>query len=436
MFENLSEKILGGLKRIRGQGKITEADVDQALKDIRLGLLEADVNFRVVKEFVEGVRQQALGQDILKSITAGQQIVKIVYDELVKLMGGENQALDLTGHAPIVILLVGLQGAGKTTTAARLAYHLKKKGRNPALISVDVYRPAAIDQLKTLAQNHSLSFFDSDPKVKPARLAQDALKKAKDQGNDILIVDTAGRLQIDEDLMVELEDLKKILAPKEILLVADSMTGQDAVNVAQGFHEKLKLTGVVLTKLDGDARGGAALSIKATTGTPIKFVGVSEKVDGLEPFHPDRLANRILDMGDIVSLVEKAQEVFDVEKAAEYEKKMRKQGFTLEDFRDQLRQIKKLGSFESILKMLPGMGNLSKQLKGMSPPDEDIKRIEAIIGSMTPQERRNYKVLNGSRRARIAKGSGTQVSDINRFIRQFEETQKMMQMFTKFKKMP
>ena len=431
MFENLSDKLLSGLKKIRGQGKITSENIEGALKEIRLGLLEADVNFRVVKQFIESVQKKALGQEVLTSITAGQQIVKIVHDELVVLMGGENQGLQFTGHPPHVILLTGLQGAGKTTTAAKLASFVKKKGRQPLLVSVDVYRPAAIEQLKTLGRENHLDVFDSDPKMKPPKICEAALKFARENGKDTLIVDTAGRLQIDEDLMGELSELKNLLKPVEILLVADAMTGQDAVNIAQGFHDKLQTTGTILTKLDGDARGGAALSIKATTGMPIKFAGISEKIDGLELFHPDRVASRLLDMGDVLSLVEKAAESFDENQALELQKKMRKGKFTLEDFRDQLKQIKKLGSFDGILKMIPGMGQISKQLKTMNPPEAEFKKIEAIIGSMTIEERNNYNILNGSRRARIARGSGTQVSDINRFIKQFEQTQKMMEAMMK-----
>jgi signal recognition particle subunit SRP54 len=431
VFESLSDKLLSGLKKIRGQGKITSENVESALKEIRLGLLEADVNFKVVKQFINNVQEKALGQEVIGSLTAGQQIVKIVHEELVKLMGGEGQGLNFSGHPPHVIMMVGLQGAGKTTSSAKLASLIKKKGRQPLLVPVDVYRPAAIEQLQTLGRQNALDVFASNPTHKPLQICKEAVEFAKAQGKDTLIIDTAGRLQIDDDLMNELSNLKSHLNPNEILLVADAMTGQDAVNIAQGFHEKLQITGVVLTKLDGDARGGAALSIKATTGAPIKFVGTSEKVSGLEPFHPDRIASRILDMGDVLTLVEKAVEVFDEEKAREMQKKMGKNQFTLEDFRDQLKQIKKLGPLEGIMKMIPGMGQMSKQLKNMAPPDQEVKKIEAIINSMTPKERADYHVLNGSRRARIARGSGTQVSDINRFIKQFEQTQKMMQMMTK-----
>jgi signal recognition particle subunit SRP54 len=431
MFENLTDKLLSGLKKIRGQGKITPENIEAALKEIKLALLEADVNFKVVKQFIEKVQVKALGQEVIASVSAGQQIVKIVHDELVDLMGGSNQGLNFMGHAPHVILLVGLQGAGKTTTAAKLSRFIKKKGHQPLLVPVDVYRPAAIEQLKTLGRQNSLDVFDSNPKDSPLKICKLAFEYAKENGKDTLIIDTAGRLQIDDNMMGELALLKKEFSPSEILFVADAMTGQDAVNVAQGFNERLSITGVILTKMDGDARGGAALSIKASTGAPIKFVGISEKVDGLELFHPDRLAGRILDMGDVVSLVEKASEVFDESNALAMQKKLRKNEFSLEDFRDQIRQIKKLGPLEGILKMLPGMGQLSKQMQNMAPPEEELKKIEAIIDSMTPLERQKHTILNGSRRSRIARGSGTQVSDINRFIKKFEEAQKMMQMFSK-----
>ncbi|MCC6278603.1 MAG: signal recognition particle protein [Oligoflexia bacterium] len=434
MFEGLSDKILGAIRRVRGQGRLTEAQISEAIKEIRLGLLEADVGYRVVKKFVDSVTQKALGAEVVQSVTAGQQLVKIVHDELVELLGSEHRGLEISGHGPHVIMLVGLQGAGKTTTAAKLAAHVKKLGRRPFLVPVDVYRPAAIEQLKVLASENSFPVFQTQPNMDPRKIVTGALGEASAAGCDIVILDTAGRLQIDELLMKELSDIKQLVQPKEILLVADGMTGQEAVNVSQGFHEKLGLTGVILTKLDGDTRGGAALSIKMTIGQPIKFMGVSEKISGLEPFHPERIASRILDMGDVLTLVERASEVVEAEKAKELQKKMARNQFTLEDFLDQLKQIKKMGPLEGILKMLPGMGQLSKELKNLSPPDEELKKIEAMINSMTPQERRNYKILNGSRRTRIAGGSGTQVSDLNRFIKKFEQTQKMMQMFSKMGK--
>lgn len=431
MFDNLSSKILAGVKKLRGQGKLSQSDVEAALKDIRLALLEADVNFKVVKQLIENIQTKAVNQNVIGDLRADQQIVKIVHDELVALMGSQSQGLEFLGPSPYVIMLVGLQGAGKTTTAGKLAMHISKKlGRHPLLVPADVYRPAAIDQLKTLGKQIQIPVFESSTDMKPQKIIKEAMEQAKQNGQDTLILDTAGRLQIDDALMNELEDLKQIAKPVEVLLVADSMTGQDAVNIAQGFNQKLKITGVILTKLDGDTRGGAALSIKAITGAPIKFVGVSEKMTGLEPFHPDRIAGRILDMGDVLTLVEKASEVFELEKTEAMQKKIRKNQFTLEDFRDQIKSMKKLGSFENILKMLPGMGSLSAQLQNMTPPDDEMKKIEAIINSMTPQERRNHEILNGSRRARIARGSGTQVSEINRFIKQFEQTQKMMKMLS------
>ncbi|MBK9293376.1 MAG: signal recognition particle protein [Oligoflexia bacterium] len=437
MFEQLSAKILSPIKKLKGQGKITISNIEAALRDIRLALLEADVNYKVAKLFIESITKKAIGHEVIGDLRPDQQLIKIVHDELVHLMGSLNQELDFSGSPPTVIMLCGLQGAGKTTTAAKLSALIQKKyNKTSLLVSVDVYRPAAIEQLKTLCTQNKLSFFESQTLQKPDKIAQLALENAVKNNFDVLIVDTAGRLQIDEDLMTELEKLKGVLKPKEILLVADSMTGQDAVNIAQGFNEKLKITGVILTKLDGDTRGGAALSIKAVTGAPIKFSGMSEKISGLEVFHPDRIASRLLDKGDVLSLVEKAQEVFEADKAHELEKKLRKNQFNLEDFKNQLKQFKKLGSFESVLKMLPGMGQVKEQLKNMTPPDEEIKKIEAIINSMTPQERQNHGILNGSRRARIAKGSGTQVSDINRFIKQFEQTSKLMKLFTKSGRLP
>lgn len=437
MFDQLSSKILSGVKKLRGQGKISEANIEGALKDIRLALLEADVNYKITKQFIENVSAKAIGQNVIGDLKPDQQIVKIVHDELTQLMGGQGQELDFSGRSPHVIMLVGLQGAGKTTTAVKLSHFIKKKySKNSLLVSVDVYRPAAIEQLKTLATQNHLEVFDSQSSDKPQKILKLALNQAAEKNFDVVIVDTAGRLQIDDALMKELEELKSISTPKEVLLVADSMTGQDAVNIAQGFNDKLKITGVILTKLDGDTRGGAALSIKAVTGAPIKFAGVSEKISGLEVFHPDRIASRLLDMGDVLSLVEKASEVFELEKSQDQIQKLRKNQFTLEDFRDQLRQFKKLGSFENVLKMLPGMGQIKDQLKNMSPPDDEIKKIEAIINSMTPQERRHHDILNGSRRARIARGSGTQVSDINRFIKQFEQTSKMMKLFSKSGRLP
>ncbi|MFP5519613.1 MAG: signal recognition particle protein [Bdellovibrionia bacterium] len=426
MFENLSDKMLASLKKLKGQSKITESNIEDVVKEIRLHLLEADVNFKVVKNFIERVKQKALGQDVLANVNPGQMFVKIVHDELVQTLGG--QAVDLNCREnPSVIFLVGLQGAGKTTTAAKLSLYIRQKlGKKPGLVPADIYRPAAVDQLLTLAKQNSIPAYPTQAGQKPEEILTAAKSWAKENMVDVVIVDTAGRLQIDEDLMSELGRLKEIWGPQEILLVADAMLGQQSVNVAEGFHQRLGLTGLVLTKVDGDARGGAALSIREVTGIPIKFLGVGEKVAALEVFHPDRLAGRILDMGDVLSLVEKAAEVIDEKQARDSAKKIMKNEFTLEDFLAQIQQLKKMGGFESILKFLPGMGELSKQLKNMTPPDEEMKKIEAIIRSMTIKERADHRILNGSRRQRIAKGSGTQVSDVNKLIKQFEEAKKMM----------
>lgn len=426
MFDNLSDKILASLKKVRGQSKISESNIEDTLKDIRLSLLEADVNFKVVKSFIERVKTKALGSEVLQSLSAGQQFVKIVHDELRQTLGNEAVDIDLRDK-PAVIFLVGLQGAGKTTSAAKLALFIRQKfGKKTGLVPADVYRPAAIEQLQTLGKQNNFPVFPSAPGQKPEEIVSQAKRWAADNLCDVVIIDTAGRLQIDEQLMSELGRLREIWTPHEILLVADAMLGQQSVNVAEGFHQRLSLTGLILTKVDGDARGGAALSIREVTGIPIKFLGVGEKVAALEVFHPDRLASRILDMGDVLSLVEKAQEVMDEKSARDQAKKMMKNEFTIEDFLSQIQMLKKMGGMESIMKLLPGMGEISKQMKNMAPPDAEIKKIEAIIRSMTPKERRQPRVLNASRRERIAKGSGTQVQDINRFIKQFEQSQKMM----------
>jgi signal recognition particle subunit SRP54 len=426
MFDQLSDKILGSIKKLKGQSTITEANIEETIKEIRMSLLEADVNFKVVKSFVDRVKAKAVGQEVLKSISAGQQFVKIVHDELQKTLGDSAVDLDVREN-PSVIFMVGLQGAGKTTSSAKLALFVRQKfGKKPGLVPADVYRPAAIEQLQTLGKQNTLPVFPSDPSMKPQEILEKAKAWAKDNLIDVVIVDTAGRLQIDQDLMAELKDLKSIWNPQEILLVADAMLGQRSVNVAGGFHGTLGLTGLVLTKVDGDARGGAALSIREVTGVPIKFLGVGEKVANLEVFHPDRLASRILDMGDILSLVEKAQEVIDEKSAKESARKLMQNEFTLDDFLTQIQQLKKLGGMESMLKFLPGMGGMMKQMKNMAPPDDEIKKIEAIIRSMTLQERNDPRILNASRRIRIAKGSGTEVKDVNRFMKQFEESKKMM----------
>lgn len=431
MFNNLSDKILGAIKKVKGQSKITEQNIEDAIKEIRLSLLDADVNFKVVKTFIDRVKQKALGQEVLQSITAGQQFVKIVHDELVTLLG--TNAVDLNvREKPSLIMLVGLQGVGKTTTAAKLALFIRQKfGKKPGLIPADIYRPAAIEQLMTLGKQNSIPVYPTQTGDRPQDILKNAKIWAENNAIDVLILDTAGRLQIDDQLMSELGDLKSIWSPQETLLVADAMLGQQSVQVAEGFHQRLTLTGLILTKVDGDARGGAALSIREVTGIPIKFLGMGEKVANLEIFHPDRLASRILDMGDVLSLVEKAQEVIDAKDAELSAKKMMKNEFSIEDFLAQIQNLKKLGGFESLLKFLPGAGELTKQMKNMTPPDDEIKKIEAIIRSMTIQERKDHRILNASRRERIAKGSGTEVRDINKFVKQFEEAKKMMSMMMK-----
>lgn len=433
MFEGLSDKILSSVKKLKGQHKISESNIDEVIKDIRMSLLEADVNFKVVKKFIDEVKLKAIGQKVIENINPGQMFTKIVHDELVRTLGGGTVEINLeVSQSPAVVFLVGLQGAGKTTSAAKLALYLRsKKNKKVGLVPADVYRPAAIDQLQTLGKQNNFPTFNSVASQKPQEILEQSKVWARENNLDVVLIDTAGRLTIDDALMNELSDLKKIWNPSEILLVADAMLGQQSVQVAEGFHTRLSLTGLILTKIDGDARGGAALSIREVTGIPIKFLGVGEKVSALEVFHPDRLAGRILDMGDVLSLVEKAQEVMDEKLAQKSTEKMLRNEFSLEDFLAQIQQMKKMGGIETLMKFLPGMGEISKQLKNMAPPDQELKKIEAIIHSMTNQERRNHKVLNGSRRQRIAKGSGTQVSDVNKLIKQFEEAQKMMSQFMK-----
>jgi signal recognition particle subunit SRP54 len=421
----------GTLRKLRGQSKITASNIEDAVKELRMGLLEADVNFKVVKNFIDRVKAKALGQEVLESLTAGQQFFKIVHDELVQTLGSETKELDVR-EKPSVIMLVGLQGTGKTTSAAKLALYVRQNlKKKPGLIPVDVYRPAAVEQLTVLARQNNIPVFPTDPKQKPEAILSAAKKWAEAEMVEVVIVDTAGRLQIDDDLMNELERLKSTWAPQEVLLVADAMLGQQSVQVAEGFHKRLNLTGLILTKVDGDARGGAALSIREATGVPIKFLGVGEKVANLEVFHPDRLAGRILDQGDVLTLVEKAKEAIDEKTARESAKKIAKSKFTFEDFLQQIQMMKKMGGLETIFKMIPGMGQAMKQLKDMAPPDKEIKKIEAIIRSMTQKERDNHKILNGSRRLRIAKGSGTEVKDVNRLVEQFERSQKMMSQMMK-----
>lgn len=431
MFENLSDKILGSIKKIRGQARISEKNIEEVLKEIRLSLLEADVNFRVVKKLIDDIKQKALGQEVIKGVNPDQAFIKIVHDELVKILGGGESQLSVR-QKPSVIFMVGLQGTGKTTSAAKLALHTRQKfGKKPGLIPADVYRPAAIEQLKTLGKQNNFPVFDSKVGMKPEEILLQAKKWCADNLVDVVIVDTAGRLQIDESLMNELSRLKKIWEPEETLLVADAMLGQTSVEVAEGFNKQLGLTGLILTKVDGDARGGAALSIRESTGVPIKFLGMGEKIGNLEVFHPERLAGRILDMGDVVGLVEKASEVIDEKMARESAQKIAKKQFSVEDFLSQIKMMKKMGGIESLLGMLPGMGQIKKQMKSMAPPDEELRKIEAIVNSMTRSERRNHKILNGSRRERIASGSGNQVQDVNKFIKQFEESQKMMSQMMK-----
>ncbi len=431
MFESLTDKLELTFKKLRGQGKITEKNIDDALRDVRLALLEADVHIKVVKNFLETVKAKSLGQEVLQSLTPEQQFLKIVRDEIINLLGGEYRELDLKTAPPAVIMLVGLQGSGKTTTLAKLARHLKKeKKRTPYLVPADIYRPAAIDQLKILGRELELPVYDSDPNLSPVVLCQQALEEAKKRFCDVLLIDTAGRLHIDDELMQELSTIKSAVRPHQILFVADAMTGQDAVNQAIGFDGKLGLTGIILTKLDGDARGGAALSIREMVGKPILFSGVGEKLDALEPFYPDRLASRILGMGDVLSLIDKVQQNFEEKEAVRLQKAFQKQQFTLEEFQLQLQQIKKMGSVGSLLELIPGGNKLASQVDA-DKAEKEMKRVEAIIYSMTLEERRNPAILNGRRRQRIAQGSGTTVTDVNRLMKQFREMKKMMQRVSK-----
>jgi signal recognition particle subunit SRP54 len=431
MFEDLSEKFQGVLKKLRGHGRISEGNIEEALREVRLALLEADVNYKVVKDFTAAVREKALGAEVMASLSPDQHFIKIVHDEMAKMMGGQEQDLDLARRPPVPVMLVGLQGSGKTTSCGKLALHLQKRKRRPFLVPADVYRPAAIEQLKVLGSQIGIPVFDSPPSADPVEICRQAVRQADLSGCDTVLLDTAGRLHIDLELMEELRRIKEAVDPGEILLVADAMTGQDAVNVARAFHEKVGLTGVVLTKMDGDARGGAALSIRAVTGAPIKFVGVGEKTDALEAFFPDRMASRILGMGDILTLVEKAQETVDEKKAKELARKIRRSEFTLEDFRDQLVSIRKMGSIDDLLGMIPGMGGKMKELKAAAPDEKELSRVVAIIDSMTREERENAKIINGSRRKRIALGSGTTVQDVNRLLKNFQQAEGMLKRFSK-----
>ena len=431
MFENLSEKLQRAFKNLRGQGSLTEENIGEALREIRLALLEADVNFKVVKELIDHIREKAVGQEVMTALSPAEQVVKIVRDELIELLGKDTARLKMASQPPTVVLMAGLQGSGKTTTTGKLAHWLKKGGHRPLLVSVDVYRPAAREQLKIVAQAVGANLYEGQVEeantASVERLVKEARREAVNTGSDVLVVDTAGRLHIDDQLMEEMQSLKQILSPQEILFVADSMTGQDAVNSADEFHKKLTLTGVVLTKMDGDARGGAALSIRKVTGQPIKFIGVGEKYDALEPFHPDRIVSRILGMGDILSLIERAEESIDRKKAEEFTSKaLAGDGFSLADFRDQLRQVRKMGSLSSIMGMLPRVGPFAQMQKVSDKVDEkQINRVEAIINSMTAYERDHHEVINGSRRKRIARGSGTSVQEVNQLLRQYAQMRKM-----------
>lgn len=425
IFSGLTERLQETFKKLRGKGRLTEEDVDQALKEVRRALIAADVNFMVVKDFIARIRDRAVGSDVLQSLTPAQQVIKIVHDELTALMGGTQSKIELAPSPPTVIMMVGLHGAGKTTTTAKLANLLRKQGRRPLLVAADIYRPAAIKQLQVLGGQLNIPVFSMGDSVAPPDIARAAVDKARREGNDLVIIDTAGRLHIDEELMGELQQIAAAVKPNEILLVVDAMTGQDAVNVAKTFNEMLSLTGVVLTKLDGDTRGGAALSVKAVTGCPVKFVGMGEKLDALEAFHPERMASRILGMGDMLTLIEKAQASFDAEQVEKLNKRIRSAEFTLNDFVQQIHQVKKIGPLDQILGMIPGLGNL-KKLKDLEIDEKELVYVEAIINSMTPWERENPHEIKGNRRKRIARGSGTTVQDVNRLLKQFEQTKKMM----------
>ncbi len=432
MFENLSEKLQKTFRNLRGLGKLSEKNMQEGLREVRLALLEADVNYKVVKDFIRDVREKAMGKEVLESISPGQQMVKVVHDELVALMGGESEPLTLSSEPPSVIMLIGLQGSGKTTTAAKLARQLRTTGHQPVLVAADVYRPAAVKQLQVLAEQLDIPSFSIEKSTDPLKICKESVAHARKNGRDIVILDTAGRLHIDEELVAELQKIRDALQPSEILLVADAMTGQDAVTAAESFHTQVGVTGVILTKLDGDARGGAAISVRAVTGKPIKFTGVGEKLDALEAFHPERIASRILGMGDVLSLVEKAQENIDEERAAQLQERLLKAQFTLEDFQEQLQQLKKMGPLDDLMGMIPGMS----KFKGIQPQEKDLVKVEAIINSMTIKERQKPGVIDGSRKKRIARGSGTKVADVNRLLKQFQQMQKMMKKVGRMGKLP
>jgi signal recognition particle subunit SRP54 len=430
MFDNLTDKLDLVFKKLKGHGKLTEKNIEEGLKEVRIALLEADVHYKVVKKLIADIKERALGQEVMASLTPGQQVVKIVNDELTEIMGTRHEDLNLSGSKPASIMLVGLQGSGKTTTAGKLAVFLRKKGKKPYLVPADVYRPAAIDQLKKLGEQLSVPVYSSTVEMDPVQICRKARIAAQQEECDILILDTAGRLHIDENLMAELCNIKDAVKPSDILLVADAMTGQDAVNIAKSFDNTLNLGGIILTKMDGDARGGAAISIKSITNKPIKFIGVGEKLSELEPFHPDRMSSKILGMGDVLTIIEKAQSMVDEKKAVELEKKLRKSEFTLDDFRDQMVQIRKMGSLKDLLTMIPGFSK-NKQFKNLEVDEKEFIRIEAIINSMTPQERRQHTIINGNRRKRIAKGSGTSIQDINKLLKNYTQIMKMMKKMNK-----
>ena len=432
-FENLSEKLQSAFKKLRGKGKISEADLKVAMREVKLALLEADVNFKVVKDFIKSVSDKAIGANVLDSLTPAQQVIKIVNEELTELMGKECVKVNFGSRSPAVIMMVGLQGAGKTTTSAKIGGILKKQGKRPILVACDVYRPAARKQLKVVGEQLELPVFSIDESNDAVHIAKEAVNHAKHHGNDVVIIDTAGRLHLNEELMDELLNIKTAVEPSEILLTIDAMTGQDAVNVAEAFNEKLDITGVVLTKMDGDTRGGAALSVRAVTGKPIKLIGQGEKLTDLDWFYPDRMASRILGMGDVLTLIDKAQQAFDEKQAIELEKKIREQTFTLDDYLEQMKQMRKMGSFSDLIGMIPGVNK--KALEGASFDEKKIDRIEAIITSMTKKERNNPSIINSSRKKRIASGSGTQVHDVNQFLKSFEQMQKLMKQFSNPKKM-
>lgn len=431
-FEGLAAKLQETFKKLKGSGKLNEKDVKEAMREVKLALLEADVNFKVVKDFIAKVTERAVGQEVMESLTPGQHVIKIVNDELTNLMGSTQSKLVFSSKPPTIIMMVGLQGAGKTTSCGKLALYLKKQGKNVLLVACDVYRPAAIKQLQVVGEKVGVEVFTMGDKISPVDISKAAIQFSTKNSKDIVIIDTAGRLHINDELMDELQNIKDEINPNEILLVVDSMTGQDAVNVSKSFDEKLQIDGVILTKLDGDTRGGAALSIKAVTGKPIKFAAMGEKMDDLEPFYPDRMASRILGMGDVLSLIEKAQSAMDEKKAIELEKKIRSQQFTFEDFLDQLQQMKKMGPLNQLLDMVPGMN--SKALKGAQIDDKELVKVEAIIKSMTKKERIDPSIINGSRRKRIAAGSGTTIQDVNKVIKNFEQSKKMMKQFSDMEK--